>query len=208
MKVSVIILVWNRAENTKKLLDELVRQKQEFPQTEIIAVENGSTEDMSFLSRYGDSIVLRHNEVAGIYRAANTAFSLVTGDYVCVVDNDDWIPEYYLRVIYENIETRKDWYVWKWYSDQTPVTMEGLDLKHPLKLNWAMWGYCIKADLYKGIVFNEDMYVGDDIRVMFQIITEDTDGAFIPEFMYFYKWYGNEESASHIWNREHEPMHP
>ena len=171
MKVSIIIPIRNRVENTKKLLDELTRQQKEFPQTEIICIENGSTEDMSFLN-----------------------------DYDSIIDNDDWIPDYYLRVIYNNIDSNKDWYVWKWYSDSTPVTMKGLDIKHPLKLNWAMWGYCMSRKLFDGIVFNESVPAGDDIRVMFQIITEDTDGAFIDEFMYRFKWIGNDDSISHRYN--------
>ena len=207
MKVSIIIPVKDRPENTKKLLDDLTRQKEEYPQTEIICIENGSVEDMSFLEEYGDKIILRHNYKPGIFCAYNTAFKIAKGNYICFIDNDDWVPEYYLRVIYENIVTKKDWYVWKWYSDQTAVTMEGLDLTNPLKLNWAMWGYCIKRSLFKGITFNEDMFTGDDVRVMFQIIP-GTNGAFIPEFMYFFKWYGNDDSASHIWNREHDPIRP
>lgn len=200
MKVSIIIPIWNRVENTKKLLDELTRQQKEFPQTEIICIENGSTENMSFLDDY-DSIILRHEDQAGVYHAYNVAMGLATGDYFCFIDNDDWIPDYYLRVIYNNIDSNKDWYVWKWYSDSTPVTMQGLDLKHPLKLNWAMWGYCMSRKLFDGIVFNESVPAGDDIRVMFQIITEDTDGAFIDEFMYRFKWIGNDDSISHRYNR-------
>lgn len=205
-KVSIIIPVWNRIENTSKLLDTLIEQKARHPQTEIICIENGSTIDMSFLYKYKD-IILRHEDVAGVYHAYNTAFKIAKGNYICFIDNDDWIPDYYLDVIYNNIRTGKDWYVWKWYSDDTPVTMDGVDLKCPLKLNWAMWGYCISAKLFDGIVFDESVPTGDDVRVMKQIITEETDGAFIDEFMYRFKWAGNDDSISHIYNRTHEPIH-
>ena len=207
MKVSIIIPIRNRADNTKKLIDELVKQKKEFPQTEIICIENGSTEDMSFLEDYTD-IILRHNEIPGVYRADNVALKLATGDYYCFIDNDDWIPDYYLRVVYKNIPSKKDWYVWRWYSDQTPVEMRSLDIKHPLKSNWAMWGYCLSRKLFEGIEFDEDKFAGDDVRVIHEIITENTTGAFIPEYMYYFKWYGNEDSISHIWNREHAPTGP
>ena len=202
MKVSVLMPVCNRAKNTKELLDNLTKQQRSYPDTEIIVVENGSTEDMSFLKDY-DSIILKHEDQAGVYHAYNVALQTSTGDYIVMVENDDWIPDYYLRVIYENIGSGHDWYVWKWFSDSTPVRMEGLDIKHPLRLNWAMWGYCFSRKLLDGIVFNESMMTGDDIRVMHQIITEDTNGKFIDEFMYNFKWIGNDDSISHIYNRMH-----
>lgn len=207
MKVSIFIPIHNRVENTKKLLDELTRQQKEYPQTEILATENGSKEDMSFLFDYYTVVVSKLDQ-AGVYHAHNHMLKIATGDYYCFIDNDDWIPPYYLKVIYEHIQTKKDWYVWKWYSDDTPVTMEGLDITDPLKLNWAMWGYCMSSKLFKDVHFDETKMTGDDIRVMFSIITKETKGEFIDEFMYRFKWFGNNDSVSHIYNIDHEPCSP
>ena len=196
MKGSVIIPVWNRAENTKKLIEELTRQKQEFPQTEIIVVENGSTEDMSFLDTY--DIILAHCE-QGISRARNLALDIATGDYFAFIDNDDWIPHYYLEEIYKAIESGKDWYIWQWYSDQTFADMKGLDLKHPLEQQWALWGYLWNRHMFDGVRFDLDDLYGDG-KVM-GIITEDTEGGFIEKPMYYYWFNGNEQSVCHRRNR-------
>ena len=109
MKVSIIIPVHNRSENTKKIIEELLRQKKNYPQTEIICVENCSTEDMSFLENY--DIILKHCE-PGVSRARNLALDIATGDYFCFIDNDDWIPGYYLETVYNYIQSKKDWYIW------------------------------------------------------------------------------------------------
>ena len=208
-KVTIIMPVRDRAANTKKLLDELIRQKKDYPDTQILAMENASTEDMSFLDEYSkDDVTVKHYKKAGIFHAYNRALKLATGDYICFIDNDDRIPDYYLRVIHEHVVTGKDWYVWDWYSDDTFADMSGVDLKHPLRLNWAMWGYCFNRKMFDGITFNEKVFVGDDVRVMFQIITEDTEGEYIPETMYYFWFNGNDNSASHIWNRDHEPTGP
>ena len=196
MKASVIMPVHNRAENTKKLLDELIRQRWDFPQTEIVVVENGSTEDMSFLEKY--DIVLRHCEPS-ISRARNLALDIATGDYFAFIDNDDWIPHYYLEEIYRAIESGKDWYIWQWYSDQTFADMKNLDIKHPLKEQWALWGYLWKREMFDGVRFDLDDINGD-ARV-FDIITEDTEGEFIEKPMYYYWFNGNEDSISHRKNR-------
>ena len=196
MKLSIIMPVHNRADNTRKLLDELTRQKWDFPQTEIIVAENGSSEDMSFLEAY--NIVLRHCEPS-ISRARNLALDIATGDYIAFIDNDDWIPHYYLEEIYRAIESGKDWYIWQWYSDQTFADMKNLDIKHPLKEQWALWGYLWSRKMFDGVRFDLDDINGD--AKVFDIITEDTEGEFIEKPMYYYWFNGNEDSISHRKNR-------
>lgn len=197
VKVSVIIPVYNRAVKTKKLLDELVRQQEKYPQTEIIVVENGSTEDMGFLNDY-DTIILKHSE-KGISIARNLALDIATGDYYCFVDNDDWIPSYYLETVYEHIRYGYDWYIWQWWSDDRLVDMHGLNINEPLKLQWALWGYCWKRTMFDGVRFDLNDILGDG--KVFDIITSETKGSFIPIPMYRYTWEGNEDSVCHIRNR-------
>ena len=108
--LSIIIPCKDRPENTKKLLDELMRQKKDYP-AEIIVVENNSSEDMSFLNDY--DIVLRHEDIPGDAHARNVGLDLSTGDYICFIDNDDWIAPDYLMTVYESIKSGLDWYVWQ-----------------------------------------------------------------------------------------------
>lgn len=195
MKVSVIMPVCNRAENTRKLITELLDQSAKHPQTEIIVVENGSSEDMAFLDDF--PIVLRHSE-KGISIARNTALDIATGDYYCFIDNDDSIPGYYLDVVYENIESGYDWYVWQWWSDDSLVEMNDLNVHEPLLHQWALWGYCWKRTMFDGVRFDLDDLLGDG--KVFDIITEDTKGYFIHKPMYRYRWEGNDDSICHIRN--------
>lgn len=197
MKVSIIIPCKNRSYNTQLILNELCRQKQQFPQTEIIVIENGSTEDMSFLENY--DIICEHGTKTGVSHARNVGLATATGDYICFIDNDDTIFSNYLSVVYQNIESGYDWYAWQWYSDDTPVLMTEFDVKNPLKSNWALWGYCFKKSLFDGIQFDENKKAGEDL-IIFDIITEETRGYFIKELMYKFKWKDNEESLSHLWN--------
>lgn len=196
-KVSVIIPVCNQR-NTKKIIEELLRQKEEYPSTEIICVENGSTEDMSFLDAY--DIVLRHTDPPGVSRARNLGLDIAQGDYFCFIDNDDWIPPYYLKVVHERIKSGMDWYIWQWYSDQTFADMKGLDINDPLKQQWALWGYCWNRHMFDGVRFDHKD-IGGDLKV-FDIITKETKGEFIETPMYYYWFNGNDESISHKKNRQ------
>lgn len=201
MKVSVIIPVYNRAEHTRKLLDKLMYCKRNHPQTEIICVENGSDEDMSFLEEY--DIVLRHCE-KGISRARNLALDIATGDYFCFIDNDDWIPGYYLDVVYDAIKSGKDWYIWQWYSDDTFDDMSDLDLNEPLKKQVALWGYCFKKELFNGVRFDLDDYYGDENIT--KVLRKGTKGELIEKPMYRYFFLHNSDSVCHKfyeWKQTH-----
>lgn len=199
MKVSVIIPVYNRADNTRKLLDKLMYCKKNHPQTEIIVVENGSTEDMSFLEEY--DIVLRHCE-KGVSRARNLALDIATGDYICFIDNDDWIGGYYLDVIYDAIKSNKDWYIWQWYSDDTFDDMSDLDIKDPLKKQVALWGYCFKKSLFNNVRFDLDDPYGD--KKIVDVLRPDTKGELIEIPMYRYRFLGNSGSICHeLWKQTH-----
>ena len=191
MKVSVIMPVYNRAKKTQRLLDKILYAKRNYPLTEVIVVENGSTEDMSFLESY--DIVLRHCE-QGISRARNLGLDIATGDYICFIDNDDWIPGYYFDEIYKAIESKKDWYIWQWYSDDTFDDMSDLDLNDPLKKQVALWGYCFKADLFKNVRFDLDDLYGD--KNIVKVITPGTKGELIEKPMYRYFFLYNLDSVT------------
>jgi len=195
MRVSIIIPVHERAEHTKKIIEELIRQKKDFPQTEIICVENGSTEDMSFLKDY--PIVYLECE-KGVSRARNTALDIAKGDYFCFIDNDDWIPPYYLQVVYSHIQSGFDWYVWQWWWDDNLVEMRDFDLTQPLKSQWALWGYCWNRKLFDGVRFDEADPLGD--RKVFDILDKPLRGYFIQVPMYRYSWQDNNDSICHNLN--------
>ena len=48
MELSIIIPVYNTSAYLKKLLDTLIDQKLNYDNVEIIVINDGSTEDMSF----------------------------------------------------------------------------------------------------------------------------------------------------------------
>ena len=193
--ISIILPVKDRAENTKRLLDELSRQNEHFGD-QVIIIENGSSEDMSFLDDY--DIRLIHEEQVGVGHARNVGLDNAEGDYICWVDNDDYIADDYLATIHEAIKTGLDWYAWDWCLDYKPIHMR-MDVSRPLKYNWALWGYCFRRDLFDGVRFDESKVAGSDLKI-FEIITDKTSGAYIEKCLYFFKWEGNENSLSHLFN--------
>ena len=200
MKLSIILPCKDRTEATKTLLNELCEQKKDYPQTEIIVIENNSVEDMKFLMDY--DIFLISAKLNGVNHARNVGLKVATGDYITFVDNDDMVSKNYLSAIYSYTEKYKgyDWYAWQWFSDDRPILMEDFDVKNPMKSNWALWGYCFARYLFDNFKFEDDGYAGGDQKIM-EIMNQDLKGFFIHELLYHFKWENNEDSLSHLHNR-------
>lgn len=197
MQLSIIIPCKDRKENTTKLLNELKRQIKD-QDIEIIVVENGSQEDMTFLDDYDFKII--HEKISGVAHARNVGLDNASGDYICFIDNDDFIADNYISTIYENIKSNYDWYIWQWKCDDCLIEMLNLDIKNPLKHNWALWGYAFNKKLFKNKRFDENKKAGEDM-IIFDIITKETRGHFIKECLYYFKWKDNEDSLSHLYNK-------
>lgn len=102
--ISIIIPVCNRAENTKKLIDELIYQKNNYyPETQIIVIENNSTEDMSFLYEYNNITLIKTNKIKTAGAARNLGLKKAKGQYICFIDNDDFITRDYLHILYQTM---------------------------------------------------------------------------------------------------------
>ena len=192
-KLSIIIPCKDRAKNTVRLLNTLKGQAKKYPQTEIIVIENNSTEDMSFLDSY--PFLVKHVKCKNCGEARNIGLDLATGDYICFIDNDDYISSDYLSSIYEVLPEKKDWYVFQWFIDGKYNDLKNLDMENPLKETWALWSYCFNRKLFEGVRFNDEQ-VGSDLLI-FSIITNDTIGQLIKKPLYYFKWNNNENSLSH-----------
>lgn len=90
--VSVIIPTYNRADTICRAIDSVI--KQTHPHTEIIVVDDGSTDDTpAVLSRYRDRIRVVVQKNCGPSIARNRGIALATGEIVAFLDSDDyWLP--------------------------------------------------------------------------------------------------------------------
>ena len=102
VKMSVIVPVYNVEEYLPECLDSLISQT--LSDIEIICVNDGSTDNsLEILKKYGqkDSRIKVVSQVnAGVSEARNTAIKAVTGEYVAMVDPDDWLEKDMLEKLY------------------------------------------------------------------------------------------------------------
>lgn len=94
IKVSIVIPVYNSEKTIGKCLDSLVNQTYE--NIEIICVNDCSKDSLlSVLEQYAAKdnriVVINHAENKNAGGARNSGIKAASGDYICFVDNDDWL---------------------------------------------------------------------------------------------------------------------
>lgn len=105
-KVSVVVPIYNSEMFLPKCLDSIVNQTLE--DIQIICVDDGSTDSSgAIIDNYASKdsrIVVLHRTNAGYGAAMNAGISVATGEYIGIVESDDYIePE-----MYEELATSAD----------------------------------------------------------------------------------------------------
>lgn len=208
--ISIIIPCYNNAENTKKIIDNLLEQKKLYPETEIIVIENGSTEDMSFLDEYDkDLVIVLHETIKGPSHARNAGIKKARGEYIAFIDNDDDIAPNYVHLLYQRMRfnnSEYDYCVIPALVDGKRIAdYETIDISKPLVKLWGVWHYCFNRRIIKDIYFDENLMVGEDLEWLNKIIPSDknNNGTIIENNtpIYYYRWADNNNSLCHKFNR-------
>lgn len=106
-KVSIIVAIYKSEKFLDKLINSLINQS--YKNIEIILVDDGSPDNSGEIcDKYAaiDSrIRVIHKENGGACEARNQGMEIATGDYIVIVDGDDWLEldfvEYMLKLIRE-----------------------------------------------------------------------------------------------------------
>lgn len=140
-KVSIIIAVYNVEKYLKQCLDCLINQTLE--DIEIICVDDGSTDkSLDILKEYqaNDSrikIIEQDNQGPGIAR--NNALDAAEGEYVMVVDPDDWLELESCELAYNQIKKNNNDFVLYGYVKRDDKTNEII-------------GGCTNYNIYKAFI--------------------------------------------------------
>lgn len=87
-RVSILLLLWNRAELTLSCLQSLALQLNHTPY-EIVVIDNGSADETGLLlDRIQGLKVVRNKENIGFPRGVNQAAQLASGEYLLLLNND------------------------------------------------------------------------------------------------------------------------
>lgn len=188
VKISVIIPVYNAEKYLAETLDSILNQT--FKNFEVIAINDGSTDNsLNILNKYGNKdnrIRIINKKNTGVSDTRNIGIQNAVGEYVCFIDSDDTVNDFYLEKMYKtaqkydsdmvvcsyklidsksrkkNISVNSQYY----REDYNICTSNQFKLLLEVGLGIQVWNKLIKkliissGDILfeKGITFDEDMF--------------------------------------------------
>lgn len=101
IKISVIVPVYNVEKYIRKCIESIINQT--FKDIEIIIVNDGTKDNSikiaeEYLSDKRIKIVNKEN--GGLASARNAGMRVAKGEYICIIDSDDYIEENMLEILY------------------------------------------------------------------------------------------------------------
>jgi len=183
-EISIIIPVYNNAENIERLISSI--KAQTFQDFEVILINDGSTDDS--LERIeqeikGDERFLAVNiENSGQAFARHFAFDSVTAPYTTFIDADDYVkPEflnhlYYNLVIYEadlsvvNYELNKNGRLVQMHASEPMVVIEQQDIPYEWiaapHFDGFLWNKLFKTVYLQRIDWDVDYNLLEDVTLI------------------------------------------
>ena len=131
-KVSVILPIYNAEQYLKECLNSIINQT--FKEIEIICVNDGSTDNsLDIIREYAqkdDRIKYINKPNAGYGQTMNSGLDLATGEYIGIVEPDDYIETTMYEILYKRAkETNVDFVkgdVYFWYSKANKRTYSNI----------------------------------------------------------------------------------
>lgn len=185
--LSVIIPLYNTAEYLTPLLNNLIYQRDTYyPETEIIVVDDGSTDNPMI----PDSILYYKIPHSGVSVARNFGIDHSTGRYITFIDSDDNVTDDYLHTVYTNMRSdpKPDYCVYDWWyqhGDYYYNTAHGENA--PFLWSWGVPMYSFTRELIADHRFKPELQFGEDIDFLKRVLNENLNRKEVRHPIYKYR---------------------
>lgn len=191
MKLSIIMPVYNLPELTRRALDSIPYDED----LEVIVVNDGSIDDMSFLEEYKGIRYVAYKLNKSVGFARNVALDICRGDYVYGMDNDDYLLTENFRKAMKQLDGTDLVFVNPQINDGTVWNIKE-DNKH---IFCAFWTKFIKRDLIGEARCIEANYL-DDYYFNEEILRKPHTEKYTGIVAYHYNY---PREGSIIWKKDH-----
>lgn len=225
IKVSIIIAAYNVEDYIENCINSIL--KQTYQNFELIIVDDGSKDNtLDVCKKYmqrDHRVCVYHQTNKGVGEARNLGLKKASGDYITFIDSDDIICKKYLEnllipCIKENADISICLYQYvnegNNYNPIITNTYKVMDVDYKIlqaKIIGRCCGTLIRATVVKGISFDTDLYVGEDLLFLCRCINRSNKIAITDDQLYCYYIYGessyngtyNDKKYTEIisWNR-------
>ena len=231
--VSVVVPIYNASATLVRCIDTIVNQTFA-THMEIILVDDGSTDDSgcicdSFAANY-DNVRVIHQPNAGMGAAYNNGISIARGEYIGLVESDDFIVPNMYQIMYNNAKQNDSdlvkcgiYYLYDWQkfldngaislsnwedfiinqitSGPQPFTIS--DHKILLAYHSSVWATLYRSDFIKQIQFSTQPDASyQDFFFMIKCLVLAKRISAVPERLYFW----NLENEASSTNRNDERL--
>ncbi|MCI9663882.1 MAG: glycosyltransferase family 2 protein [Lachnospiraceae bacterium] len=220
--ISVIIPVYNVEKYLEKCLDTVLSQT--YTNIEVILVNDGSSDGSgaiidSYACKDERVRVIHLPENKGVSYARNRGIDILKGEYTIFVDADDYVEPDFLEKLYVNLKENQadisicgvDLVGFPEYvylrKDDFPCVVSG-DQAVSCMLNNSPFGQEMCNKLFDSIwvkkyPFDENIYYGEDLLFIYQILKHIHRVCYIPDKLYHYIFYGKSSSHSEFSERQY-----
>lgn len=212
-KISVIIPVFNSDKFLNKCLDSVLNQT--YTNLEIIVVNDGSTDSSARIcDEYASKdkrVKVIHKDNEGVSIARNTALDFATGDYISLIDSDDYIDYDFYEKLLNSLTTNSAdialcKYTLDFENDIVKPIEPGLELfanEHNIKylftdknkVNAYLCRGLFDIKLFENERYDESIKYMEDLHLFIRLINKSNKITHINDYLYHY--YQNPNSATH-----------
>ena len=202
--ISLIIPVYNAECALKRCIESVINQTV-FENTEVIIVDDGSTDNSkTIIDNYAcdyPNILAVHIENAGVSNARNVGLKTATGEYIAFLDADDYMDKTWLETLLSGFDESVD-IVAGGYSAEYPdgSTAKRLPkstckidrktcVKHFLSgidITPNVWDKMFRKTALENVRFNIDYKIAEDKLFVFEVITKSRYTQTVPCAGYHY----------------------
>ena len=203
--VSVIVPIYN----VEKYLDECVKSLvvQTYTNIEIILIDDGSKDASGNIAdnwaKEDKRIKVVHQNNKGLAAARNVGLDIASGEYVCMVDSDDYVAENYVKDFVALLEENQAdiamcnlWSIGTVTSrlnSRMPSIKMCMEPQYFLEKLYTYTGIysmvtnkMYRSSVFENIRFDEDK-INEDARIMLSLINQSNKVAYTPEGLYKYR---------------------
>ena len=207
-KISIIIPVYNTKSYLNECIGSLTRQSHE--NIEIILIDDGSIDGSDVVCddwrKRDRRIIVQHEDNKGVSHARNIGINIASGDYISFVDSDDWVDiDYYEQQLSAAVRHSAEVCITGYIEDGDKKIRVGekrgktihchsvemlTRMIAPNEKRTGFFSICAKLwkrELFTCIKLREDIYVGEDSLVSWQLMRKADTAIYIPIYGYHYR---------------------
>lgn len=201
--ISVIVPIYNVEKYLDRCIESIVNQT--YKNLEIILVDDGSTDNSSFIcdnwAKKDARIVVIHKTNAGAPAARNTGLELAKGDFISFIDSDDYVSPYFMsetmnymnddidivECSYKMVESETCCFTKRIKSVESYNTIQAMRMHIcDEKFSQIVWNKLYRASLLVDIRFTENKKIDDEFFT-YLAIGNSRKLVFIDSILYAYR---------------------